>query len=172
MILVMPFLSDTVGNVANLFDTIGSTDDVLHFLNWIFLVAALTVILAPIKLPRWNRIFLGAGSGALAIVIGEIVEYLIVESGTRDPHLTYGNTIGDLALSTIGAAVGAIAVVFLRIGESCSNIHQESEYTACSSLAPNWRDDVRWGRARGRGGVPFIDALTLTPTLCSDSIIA
>lgn len=115
--LVMPFLLDIVGNVANLFNTVDVTDDVLHFLNWGFLVAALVVALAPLRLARWNQIILGAGAGALAIVFWEAIEYLIAQSGSTGLNLTYGDTIGDLVLSSVGGAIGAIVVTLLRVGE-------------------------------------------------------
>ena len=116
-LLVMPFLTDTVGNVANLFDPIPLTDDLLHLVNWMFLVGAMMVVLRPLGLPKWNRILLGTGSGALAIVVWEIIEFLIAKSGITGLNLTYGDTIGDLAMSTMGGALGATLVVLLGIGE-------------------------------------------------------
>lgn len=115
--LVMPFLLDIAGNVANLFNTVDAVDDILHFLNWIFLAAALVLVLAPLGLARWNRIVMGAGAGALAIIFWEAVEYFIAESGATALQLTYRDTIGDLVLSSAGGAVGAIVVTLLRVGE-------------------------------------------------------
>ena len=113
----MPFVLDLAGNVANLFDTVDNFDDLLHFLNWTFLTAAIVIALAPLRLAKWNRIMLGTGFGAVAIIIWEIVEYLIAESGTSGLNLTYKDTIGDLGLSTLGGAVGAILAVYLKVGE-------------------------------------------------------
>ena len=115
--IVIPFVLDLAGNVANLFDTIANFDDVLHFLNWTFLTAAIVIALAPLGLAKWNRIMLGTGFGAVAIIIWEIVEYLIAESGTSGLNLTYKDTIGDLGLSTLGGAVGAILAVYLKVGQ-------------------------------------------------------
>ena len=115
--LVMPFVLDLAGNVANLFDTVDNFDDLLHFLNWTFLTAAIVIALAPLRLAKWNRIMLGTGFGAVAIIIWEIVEYLIAESGTSGLNLTYKDTISDLGLSTLGGAVGAILAVYLKVGE-------------------------------------------------------
>ena len=135
MFLVIPFLGDTLGNVANLFDTVGITDDVLHFLNWMFLVAALVVGLASFRLAGWNRILLGAGAGAIAIIIWEIIEFLIMASGTTGLNLTYEDTLSDLALSTVGGAVGAIAVVLLRIGEPAERAGPEPPPAASTAEA-------------------------------------
>ncbi len=114
--LVIPFVLDLGGNVANLFDTIANFDDVLHFLNWTFLTAAIVIAIESQGFPRWNRIMLGTGFGGVAIIIWEIVEYLIAESGTSGLNLTYKDTISDLGLSTLGGAVGAIIAVYLKVG--------------------------------------------------------
>ena len=118
--LVLPFVLDIAGNVANLYDTIDNFDDGLHFLNWVFLVAAIVIALAPLGLAKWNRIMLGTGFGATAIIIWEIVEYLIAESGTSGLNLTYKDTISDLGLSTLGGAVGATLAVYLKVGTRSS----------------------------------------------------
>ena len=112
-LLVLPFVVDLAGNVANLFDTVKNFDDALHFLNWMFLTAAVVIALAPLGLAKWNRIMLGTGFGAVAIIIWEFAEYLIAESGTSGLNLTYGDTISDLGLSTLGGATGAIIAVYL-----------------------------------------------------------
>jgi hypothetical protein len=135
MFLVIPFVSDTLGNVANLFDTVDITDDILHFVNWMFLVAALVVGLASRRLARWNRIMLGAGAGAMAIIIWESIEYLIMVSGTTGLNLTYGDTVGDLALSAAGGVAGAMAVVLLRIGEPRARAGPEPREGASPTVA-------------------------------------
>jgi glycopeptide antibiotics resistance protein len=113
-LLVLPFVSDLAGNVANLFDTVQNFDDILHFMNWTFLTAALVIALSSLRLARWNRILLGTGFGAIAIIIWEIIEYLIAESGTSGLNLTYKDTISDLGLSTLGGLVGATIATYLK----------------------------------------------------------
>ncbi|NQW18912.1 MAG: hypothetical protein HQ478_15685 [Chloroflexi bacterium] len=116
-LLVLPFVTDLAGNVANLFDTVQDFDDILHFLNWTFLTAALVIALTSLRLARWNRILLGTGFGAIAIIIWEIVEYLIAESGTSGLNLTYKDTISDLGLSTLGGLVGAVVATYVKAGD-------------------------------------------------------
>ena len=106
-LLVTPFVLDLLGHLVNLFDTVTSFDDVLHFLNWTFLVAALVLLLEHQSLARWNLVLLGAGFGALAIIAWEGVEWVIQEMGTTGLQLTYDDTVGDLVLSTAGGVVGA-----------------------------------------------------------------
>ena len=58
---------------------------------------------------------LGAGIGALAIVGWEIAEWIVAETGAGgNLSLTYGDTVGDLTLSTAGGMVGSwLGVRFL-----------------------------------------------------------
>ena len=107
-LLVVPFVLDLLGNLVNLFDTVEQFDDVLHFVNWTFLVAALVLFMAPAGLARWNLVLMGSGFGALAIVAWEGVEWIIQEMGTTGLQLTYDDTVGDLVLSTAGGMLGAL----------------------------------------------------------------
>ena len=40
VLIVLPFLLDTLGNLVGSYDTFAVTDDVLHTLNWVLLVSA------------------------------------------------------------------------------------------------------------------------------------
>ena len=113
VLVVAPFLVDTLGNLVGFYDAFDSTDDVLHMLNWVLLVAAFhawrfrrgTDAVAMSKTDAW---LLGAGIGALAIVGWEIAEWIVAETGAGGGlALTYGDTVGDLALSTAGGMVGS-----------------------------------------------------------------
>ena len=113
VLVVAPFLIDTLGNLVGLYDAYDATDDVLHALNWVLLVAAFhawrfrrgTSSEALSKVDSW---LLGAGIGALAIVGWEIAEWIVAETGAGGGlALTYGDTVGDLALSTAGGMIGS-----------------------------------------------------------------
>ena len=120
VLVVAPFLLDTLGNLVGLYDAYDATDDVLHTLNWVLLVAAFhawrfrrgTSADVMSKTDAW---LLGAGIGALAIVGWEIAEWIVAETGAGGGlALTYGDTVGDLALSTAGGMVGSwLGVRFL-----------------------------------------------------------
>jgi hypothetical protein len=109
---VTPFVLDLLGNLVNLFDIVEQFDDILHFVNWVFLVAAFVLFLGPHGLPRWNLVMVGSGLGAIAIVAWEAVEWIIQEMGTTGLQLTYDDTIGDLVLSTSGGSLGAALAAF------------------------------------------------------------
>ncbi len=107
-LIVSPFLVDTLGNALNFYNSFDSTDDVLHLVNWVLLVAGITLLLLRCALPRVATWALGYGIGALAIIWWEAAEWLVQELGTAGLDLTYGDTIGDLMLSSTGGAIGAL----------------------------------------------------------------
>ncbi len=111
-LVIAPFLVDTLGNVLNFYNNYDSTDDVLHFVNWVLLMGGVTLALARTGIGRLSAWSLGWGFGALAIIWWEAAEFLVQELGTAGLDLTYEDTIGDLLLSSTGGAVGAALVVF------------------------------------------------------------
>ena len=112
-LIVAPFLVDTLGNALNFYNSFDVTDDVLHVVNWVLLVAGITVLLRRTSMPRLAAWALGYGLGALAIIWWEAAEWFVQELGTAGLQLTYGDTIGDLMLSSTGGAIGAwVAVRF------------------------------------------------------------
>jgi hypothetical protein len=112
-LIVSPFLVDTLGNALNFYNTYDSTDDVLHALNWVLLVGGVSLLLLRTSLPRLAVWALGYGIGGLAIIWWEAAEWLVQEFGTAGLDLTYGDTIGDLILSSSGGALGALLAVRL-----------------------------------------------------------
>ncbi len=117
-LVVAPFLLDTLGNVFNFYNNYNRTDDVLHFLNWVLLMAGVTLGFARTGIGRLNAWTLGWGLGGLAIIWWEAAEFLVQEMGTAGLDLTYEDTIGDLLLSSTGGAIGAaiaIAVGWPRV---------------------------------------------------------
>ena len=112
-LVISPFLVDTLGNALNFYNSYASTDDVLHAINWILLVAGITLLLLRTDMPPIAAWALGYGIGALAIIWWEAAEWLVQELGTAGLELTYGDTIGDLVLSSTGGALGAALAIWL-----------------------------------------------------------
>ena len=112
-LVVSPFLVDTLGNALNFYNSFDATDDVLHLVNWVLLVAGISLLLMRTAMPRLAVWALGYGIGGLAIIWWEAAEWLVQELGTAGLELTYGDTIGDLLLSSTGGAVGALLAVRL-----------------------------------------------------------
>lgn len=116
-LLALPFLLDTLGNLLGIYDSYGSTDDVLHFVNWIVLVAAFHAFRFRNVADRRDALLLGYAVGALAIVWWEALEWLASEDGIGGAgglSLTYGDTVADLMLSSTGGLLGSwLAIRFL-----------------------------------------------------------
>jgi hypothetical protein len=109
-LLALPFLLDTLGNLLGIYDSAAVTDDVLHFVNWIALVAAFHAFRFRNVGDRRDALLLGYGFGALAIVGWEALEWLVSVDGIGGADglaLTYGDTIGDLVLSSTGGLLGS-----------------------------------------------------------------
>ena len=109
-LLSAPFLIDTLGNLLGFYDEYPVTDDVLHALNWVLLVAAFHAFRFRNVVDRTDALLLGYGFGAIAIVWWEVLEWAVSEDGFGGAGglaLTYGDTIGDLFLSSTGGLVGS-----------------------------------------------------------------
>ena len=109
--LTIPFLLDTAANGVGLYDHVDATDDVLHFVNWIVLMGGITAHLVGTAAGSRSAPAItwmaGAGLGAVLIIGWEVAEYGVMQLGVDNLSLTYGDTLGDLVLSTLGGAVGA-----------------------------------------------------------------
>ncbi len=111
--LTIPFLLDTFANAVGLYDSVDVTDDLLHFVNWFFLMGGITTSIGfaatrgATASPRWLVWLAGTGVGGLAIIAWEIAEYGVMRAGVGNLSLTYGDTLFDLALSSAGGSLGA-----------------------------------------------------------------
>jgi len=107
--LTVPFLADTVANAAGIYGRFAQADDVVHLVSWVVLVGGVTTALAG-RAGR-DRLLLwlaGTGIGAVVVIAWEIAEYLLMRAGVGGLRPAYGDTLSDLALSTIGGALGAL----------------------------------------------------------------
>jgi hypothetical protein len=109
-LLVSPFIVDVAGNVANLYNTIVWFDDIAHAVTWMLLVAAFGSAILRLRLAPWITGSLCVGFGAVTHILWEIIEFLMMQSGALGMQLTYGDTIGDLALSLTGSAIAGVLV--------------------------------------------------------------
>jgi hypothetical protein len=109
--VVLPFLLDTAGNTADLFDRISWWDDVMHVVNWIPWVTAVGLLL---RERVSNRLLVAAvtiGFGAVTHVLWEIAEFAtFVQDNPREALSAYRDTIGDLAASLAGSFLGGVLV--------------------------------------------------------------
>lgn len=110
-----PFLADTLGNLFGFYDEWAVTDDVLHAGNWVLLVMAYHAFRFRNVTDRRDAVLLGYGFGAIAIVWWEALEWAASEDGWGGADglsLTYGDTVGDLVLSSTGGLAGSLVAVW------------------------------------------------------------
>ncbi len=113
VLLVLPFLIDTAGNAANLYDTIDWWDDFNHFLNWGILVAAFGQFLVRLPLGRITTAALAVGFGGVTAILWEFAEYVTFIRGSPEIATAYTDTLGDLGLGLSGSVVAALVTVTL-----------------------------------------------------------
>jgi hypothetical protein len=111
VLLVLPFLIDTAGNAANLYDTISWWDDVNHLVNWGILTAGFGQLLVRLPLERWAAWGLAVGFGAVTAILWEFGEYYTFIRHSSELRTAYTDTLGDLALGLTGSAIAATLTV-------------------------------------------------------------
>ena len=116
----LPFLIDTAGNAANLYDSLKWWDDVMHFVTWVPWVLAfgLAVRRRP-NLRRFDVAAITIGFGAATHIIWELLEYVAFIKDNPNESLTaYDDTMGDLTMSLLGSITGGLLVATVLWGLS------------------------------------------------------
>ena len=111
VLLVLPFLIDTLGNVLDLYDTISWWDDANHFVNWFLLTAAFGQLLVRLPIGPLNAFALAVGFGAVTAVLWEFAEYVTFIRNSPELDTAYTDTLGDLALGLSGSVLAATLTV-------------------------------------------------------------
>jgi glycopeptide antibiotics resistance protein len=111
-LITFPFFVDIMGNVLNLYDTIGWWDDANHFINWFLLSAGFGALLVRARLAPLVTGALIVGTGCVTALLWELGEYVTFIRTNEDEHATaYTDTLGDMTLGTLGSLVAAVVVV-------------------------------------------------------------
>jgi hypothetical protein len=111
VLLVLPFLIDVVGNVLDLYDTIGWWDDANHLVNWALLTAAFGQLLLRLPLERAAAWGLAVGFGGVTAILWELAEYVTFIRNSPELDTAYTDTLGDLTLGLSGSIVAATLTV-------------------------------------------------------------
>ena len=111
IVFVLSFLIDTVGNAANLYDTVGWWDDANHSVTWALLVAAFSQLLLRLPLAPLAGWAIAIGFGAVTAILWEIAEYLATIHDSSEFATAYTDTLGDLSLGLRGSLLAA-ALIF------------------------------------------------------------
>lgn len=108
LLLVLPFIVDMGGNALDLYNTVVWFDDAAHAVTWMFLVLAIGSLILRVGLEPWIAACLAIGFGAVSHILWEIIEFVAMWIGSPGLQLTYGDTIGDLALSLCGTMIAGL----------------------------------------------------------------
>jgi hypothetical protein len=113
--IAAPFLIDVSGNSLDLYDTIGWWDDANHLVNWLLLSLGVGLLLVRAEVrPRWALPLLVTGIGALLAIGWELAEWFTFIRHGTELATAYTDTLGDLALGTLGSAVAAVLLARRR----------------------------------------------------------
>ncbi|MCW2771699.1 MAG: hypothetical protein JWN91_25 [Nocardioides sp.] len=115
-LIMLGFLVDVTGNSLDLYDSLTWWDDMNHFVNWVFLLTGIGLIVAGPVRPGWARVLLIAGLGSMLAIGWELGEwYTFIRHGT-EIDTAYEDTLGDETLGTLGALLAGLVVhsVFRR----------------------------------------------------------
>jgi len=114
ILVVLPFLIDTIGNAADFYDTISWWDDLNHFVNWALIVTAFCQLLLRLPVGRLAGVAIAIGFGAVTAILWEIAEYVTFIHDSSELATAYTDTLGDLALGLTGSVVAAVATYAFR----------------------------------------------------------
>jgi hypothetical protein len=109
-ILALPFASDAVGNVLNLYHSWSQYDTMNHAVSWFALATLVGVVPALRRLPRWADAALALGAGALGAVLWELGEYGAFIHSSDYTRVAYTDTLSDLCAGVVGASCAALLI--------------------------------------------------------------
>jgi len=118
ILVVLPFLIDTIGNAADFYDTISWWDDLNHLVNWALIVAAFCQLLLRLPVGPFAGVAIAIGFGAVTAILWEIAEYVTFIHDSSELATAYTDTLGDLALGLTGSVVAAVATYAFRLEEN------------------------------------------------------
>jgi hypothetical protein len=110
-LITAPFLIDVLGNAADLYDAVDWWDDANHFFNWLLLSAGAGLLVGRARLEAWQLAGLVIGFGATSAIVWELAEYVAFIRNSPELATAYEDTLGDLALGTLGSVVAAVIAV-------------------------------------------------------------
>lgn len=113
-LVMLGFLVDVTGNSLDLYDAVTWWDDANHFVNWVFLLSGLGLVIGARVQPTWALMVMVVGLGALLAIGWELGEWWTFIRGGTELDTAYEDTLGDQALGSLGALVAALIVAGRR----------------------------------------------------------
>jgi len=112
-LVTLPWFTDTLGNRLNLFDTIDSFDDWMHFVNWALLTAGVLILTLRQAASLRETIERALAFGVTAALGWEIAEYFAFIRHSPELKTAYTDTLGDLSLGSLGSILSGVIVYAL-----------------------------------------------------------
>ncbi len=110
VLITLPFLIDVVGNAADLYDTVVWWDDANHLVNWALLSGGAGLLIPRARVEAWALAGLVIGFGTTSAIGWELMEYVTFIRDSPEFATAYVDTLGDLALGTLGSGLAAVLV--------------------------------------------------------------
>ncbi|WP_081795179.1 hypothetical protein [Nocardioides sp. URHA0020] len=124
-LIMLGFLVDVTGNSLDLYDSLTWWDDMNHFVNWVFLLTGIGLIIGGPVRPGWARVLMVAGLGAMLAIGWELGEwYTFIRHGT-ELDTAYEDTLGDETLGTLGALLAGLVVQAVLRRREVATTHEE-----------------------------------------------
>ena len=114
LMVTATLFTDILGNRMNLFDTVEGFDDWVHVLNPGLLSAAVILLTLPPRSTLAATLERSLAFGMTAAVAWEVAEYAAFISRSTEKQSAYSDTLGDLTLGAVGAALAALVIHALR----------------------------------------------------------
>lgn len=110
LLITVTCFSDVFGNRLDLYDSIPWFDDAMHFVNTGLLAAALILLTVHRSARRGAVVERSLSFGATAAITWELAEYVAFLRISPERVNAYTDTLGDLALGTLGSVVAGLVV--------------------------------------------------------------
>jgi hypothetical protein len=110
VLVTVTCFTDTLGNRLDLYDTVVWFDDWMHFMNTGLLTSAVILLTMHRISPPGALLERALAFGVTAAVGWEMSEYFAFVSKSSEKRGAYADTLGDLALGSLGAVVAALGV--------------------------------------------------------------
>lgn len=105
--VTVPLLLDAGGNALGMYQE-AHVDDLVHVANAAIVSGVVGALAAPNVDERWQAAGIGAGVAVAGAAAWELAEYGAMRLGADGMHLTYEDSMFDLAEGFVGAAIGAL----------------------------------------------------------------
>ena len=121
LLVTVPGFSDILGNRLDLYDRVVWFDDLIHLVNTGLLAGAVVLLLGLEAAPLRRRLEVAIASGVSVALVWELWEFLAFVTRSGEAATAYADTLGDLSLGWLGAALAAVLVGAARRVEGPSH---------------------------------------------------